>query len=217
MIRHLFVAATLAFGLAPAARAAEADAQLWVAGSASVQLDPRTRIYGSYGQRFSTIRDGLYSDSGRVVAIYKLSDRVSLGAGFVHLQILDHGRRTSTLERPFEQLDIDLGGGFSSRTQIEQSFVTGPSEMGWRLRERIGWSRLLDADTRISLGGEAFVTVISPRGGTEGFTRLRGTATLSQPISSSLVLSVGYIHQWTRRPADDEIIHAANLRLSAFF
>jgi hypothetical protein len=218
MIRRLLLVLAAAYTLpfVTAAHAAEADAQLWLASTATVDLGGNTSFFGDLGARFSDDRGGLYTDYARGAFAYELSDSVSLAAGFVHVEIRGGGRRTGTEERPFEQLIVDLGSGFSSRTRLEQRFFSSTDDTGWRLRERIGWTHELGNNLDLLLGSEAFFALDSA-GGEGGFRRLRSAALIAMPVNDALDVRLGYINQWTRRPGGDEVAHAASLTLAAHF
>src|SRR5690349_12358908 len=107
MNRSLLCAAALAAALHPASGLARSDFQQWATVAASVKASDRIRVSGESIFRLSNDRDGLYEIESNVMLGYKLDDKVTAWAGYVHNPQYSDGDFTVMERRAREQLTFD--------------------------------------------------------------------------------------------------------------
>lgn len=223
--RPLLCGLLVAAAAAPAAASAKDDSQLWLGGTATVDVGGAFRLSQEVVARFSDVRGGLYEVESNTMLGYRLDPRVTVWAGYTHDPLYAAGRFTLTEQRAREQLTVDrlpLGPGMLGlRLRLEQRWRDGAAGTGWRLRPFVRYSLPLrrGGKTAIVFSHESFVdlnrTAFQKVGGEE---RMRNAVLLATPLTKRITADIGYLNQHGFVPGGpDTSDHVATLALSASF
>ena len=214
MNRYLISAAALAAALHPASAQARSDFQQWAGVAVSVKASDRIRVSGESIFRFSNDRDELYEIENNVLLGYKLNDKVTAWAGYVHNPQYNDGDFTAMERRAREQLTFDniaqLGNAsLSARMRLEQRWRDGTDGTGWRMRPYVKVAVPLGGKTAptLNLTSETFLNLNTTSfQSQDGLDRMRTAAALSFPVSKTLKLEAGYLnqHRFVRNGPDND-------------
>jgi hypothetical protein len=196
--------------------AARGDAQnedfgIWVGGFVNGKLPPslndsagRWRVWLDvqirYGDDASTFAQGIF----RPGVGYSLSRAWTVWLGYAYNRTEPPYASTSTYEnRIWEQAtwsDLIGKSRLSSRTRLEQRFVSTGSETGWRLREFLKLSVPIKGIWSAVVSDEYFYNLNSTNyGATAGSDRNRFFIGPGVKISPTVTIEAGYLHQYTFR------------------
>ncbi|QIG79267.1 DUF2490 domain-containing protein [Stakelama tenebrarum] len=218
------VGALVAGGLcmiAPPAIAQQEDRQFWSTMAAGVRLSDTVSLQGEVVLRFGDA--GLYESEAGGFVTYRLSESVSLSAGYARVTNYTHGQVTRSEDRPRQQIDVDLGtilgGELNSRLRFEQRFRN--SDTGFRLRPRVKWKLPWRerGGPALVLSHESFVELNDTDGGQNaGYRRMRNFAGVDVPIAGSVRAEIGYLNQYDLRDrARDTMDHILSIGVGAKF
>lgn len=105
----------------------------------------------------------------------------------------------------------------SSRTRIEQRWLSSGSDLGWRLRQMVRAAVPLKQGGKVALIGSAEVFVAlndTDWGARSGFDRLRTFAGLELPLSGKSSVELGYLNQYAANATGpDRMDHVAAVNL----
>lgn len=218
------IAAFLALAASPAA-SAEQDAQLWttviangvLAGDFAASVELQTR----FGDDASRLRQ-----SNLQVALgYRTSEALTLYGGYA---LVTNHRRSGpdlTEHRLWQQASYALVASgavrVAGRTRLEQRFLEGSNEVGWRLRQQVRLALPLTPGRGPSLvaTGEIFIALNDADwGARSGLDQVRSFAGVNLPVGPRQAVEIGYLNQYVRRVgADDQINHVGLLTLAHRF
>ncbi len=217
------LAGALALAAQPA-RADEHDAQAWlnvtVLGPVSGKILAWAEVQGRFGDDASRLSQSIL----RPGVGYQISPRVSLWAGYG--RITNHNRGPDVGEdRLWQQLlwnaGTIAGGAVTSRTRLEQRFVEGGSDTGWRVRQFVKFNRPLrkGGDTSFVLTSETFIALDDADWGARaGFDQIRNFAGVGFSVTPKARIELGYLNQYIDRPGpNDRMNHIASASLLARF
>ncbi|CAN5227848.1 DUF2490 domain-containing protein [soil metagenome] len=218
-IRPLLAAIALA---SPVAVQARDDSQLWLTGTAMVDLSKKWRVSEEAVLRFSDNRNGLYEVENNLLLGYRLDEKVTIWGGYTHDPLYTAGRFTVMEHRAREQVTADnvlkLGPGkISVRLRLEQRWREGVDGTAWRFRPFIRYAVPLGKDgITLQLSHESFIdlneTGYQRVGGEE---RMRNLIAVRTPLSKKINLEVGYLNQYGFVPGgEDSDDHVASLTLN---
>ena len=225
-MRSLAFKATAALILAAAiAGPAQArdDEQLWTTASATVKLADKWRLSQELTARFSDTRKGLYEIESNTLLGYRITDNVTLWAGYTHDPQYAGGDFTVLERRAREQVTIDnlakIGRGkLSGRLRMEQRWRENIDGTGWRARPYLKYSLPLreGGKTALVLSNETFFNLNTTSfQQTEGLDRMRNLIAISTPVTKTMTLEAGYLNQHGFvRTGEDSSDHVASLSLS---
>ncbi len=214
----------LACAAAPAlAGATEDDAQIWTALNASADLDTHVvlTIEGQVRLTDDASRLGQYVIRPSIG--WKLNGTTTATLGYAHVHTDPIGPTESDEHRAWQQLSYRVIGDGKSvtvtgRSRLEQRWVEGASDMGWRYRQQLRLTAPLAGKVRAVAWTEAFISLDDTSWGQRsGLDRWRNSIGIAAPLNSAISVEPGYINQWVPRPGQDRIHHIANLSLSAKF
>ncbi|MEA3062769.1 MAG: hypothetical protein QOJ94_2550 [Sphingomonadales bacterium] len=214
--------AFLAAAALPSVAVARDDSQLWIGGSAVVDLGKRFRLSEEIVTRFSDDRGGLYEIESNTLLGIRLAPRATFWAGYTHSPSYSHGRFAAMERRAREQLTIDglpAGPGLLSlRLRMEERWRDGFAGTGWRLRPFVKYSLPLrrGGHTAIVFSHESFLnlnrTAFQARTGEE---RMRNAVAIATPLARGVNAEIGYLNQHGFvRGGPDTSDHVATLTLS---
>lgn len=220
----LALATPLLAWTAPAS--AQDDFQQWLQLGAKVDLADKIVLQDEIVARFSDDRGGLYEIENSLLLGYKLSDKVTAWAGYVHNPNYAAGDFTVMERRAREQVTIDnfakIGGAsLSARLRLEQRWRDGVDGTAWRARPyvKLGVPLGGKAAPTLNLTAEPFINLNNTAfQGVDGLERVRSAASLSFPVSKALKIEAGYLnqHRFVRNgPDTDE--HALTVSLGFSF
>lgn len=206
----LLAGLSAAYGLASAARAQTThDAQLWL--NATVQ--------GSVGRNlvyFVEVQPRIGEDVNRLQQLIlrpaigiKVSPAVTLYQGYAHIVLPRAGGPDGKEDRSFQQLSWTMGsvgpGTLSSRTRLEQRWLSGGDDMGLRLRQTaryaVPFGRGSDMAALASV--EGFVALNDTDWGARaGFDQVRAFLGVELPLPGRSTVEAGYLNQIVNDPGD---------------
>lgn len=222
-VKRSLAAALLALLPFPAEAASNPEA--WTTLSASGEIASDLELDLELVGRFGDEQGGLYEVDAGILLGYKLSDDLTIAAGYAFLPNYDDGDLTSREHRIRQQVTAGvgklLGGDFELRARLEQRLRDDGDDMGLRLRTRIAWTRPIreGAETAFRLTHESFVELNDTDWGQDaGYRRMRNFAGLRTPLSDSLQAEIGYLNQYDiESGAEDEIAHVLSVSLNVDF
>lgn len=179
------------------------DSQQWLQVHARVDLSKVLVLQQEATARFSDERRGLYEIESAALIGYRLPNKVSLWAGYVHNPSYAAGAFTGVERRVREQVTIDdfarIGRvSLSARVRMEQRWRDGVAGTGWRTRPYLELAVPLGGKSAptLSLTQEAFINMnTTPFQTRTGLERIRTGVALSFPLDRALKLEAGYLNQ----------------------
>jgi hypothetical protein len=203
--------------LATPAAAQQTDEQLWFQVNGSFALSDRNRITLEGIGRFSDRAEGFSHAEAGILFTHKTSGGIELSIGYRHVEDWDANGRLPNEERLRQMVLVPLGSGFSGRLRFEQRFNSSGSEIGFRLRPRLGFETPLTNKLKLFVTQEHFLNVNSTAWGQRGgYERMRNAVGVSIPLSESVRGEIGYLNQYRfgRDGGRDRMDHAATFTLS---
>lgn len=223
---RILVLALACGGGVPLPALAQDDFQQWLTASAIVDLTDSVEVGNETVARFGDNRGGLYELENALMLGYRVAEKVTISAGYVHNPQYDAGRFTIMERRAREQIAFDhfatLGSlTFSGRVRFEQRWRDGVGAAAWRLRPQVKAALPLGGKSApaLLLSLEPFVnlnaTSFQSSGGLE---RTRSAISLTVPIARAVKLEAGYLNQHRFvRDGPDTDDHAFTLLLGLSF
>lgn len=208
--------------VSPAALAAEDDANVWLAQTATINAGGKTVIWLEAQQRFTQDASRLGQVLLRPAIGYKLDDTTTAYIGYAHVFTNPEGPAETTEHRLFQQVSFRLAGDgkgltLTGRTRLEQRWLEERPGTGWRLRQQLRLTAPLAGKVRAVAWTEPFIGLNQTAFQREGIGLWRNFAGLSVPLGKGLVLEPGYLNQHVERTGADRVDHVGNLTLSASF
>jgi hypothetical protein len=223
-INFLTLATAGLLALPSVAGAAIEDQQIWLTGSASVDLGGGFRLSEEMVARFGNDRGGLYELENNLLLGYKISKAVTLWAGYTHNPLYSAGRFTQMERRARQQITADniakIGeGSVSLRMRTEQRWRAGLNGTGWRVRPFVRYTLPMPSKTQLIVSHESMINLNTTPGQTvSGYDRMRNSISVKVPITKALSLETGYLNQYQfTRSAPNRMDHAATMTLGASF
>lgn len=219
MSPRCFLSAAALLAATPAAARTEHDLSSWT----------NVTVQGPIGERlvaFVEVQPRVQQDVSHLDQLllrgaigYKVTSRLTLYQGFVHIALPVAGARDRNEERPFQQATWYVPvpvGELQSRTRIEQRFVSGGGDVGVRLREMLRYE--LPAGEKAAkplIHAEAFVALNDTDWGARaGFDQLRTFIGAEVPLFGSSTAELGYMNQVVNRARGDVLVnHIASVTM----
>lgn len=216
-----FAAAMLA--ATPAQAQPRHDAQVWHQTVAQGPIADDLVYFLELQPRFGNDASELSQMLLRGAAGVKLSDRVSVYQGYANVRTRPANGLETREHRSFQQVNWSLGkpGGvaLSSRSRLEQRWLSTGDDTGWRLRQMVRAAVPVKKGSKVALLGwvEGFVALNDTDWGARGgLDRVRSFAGLELPLSGKSTVETGYLNQYVKTPVGrDQMDHvfAVNLML----
>jgi hypothetical protein len=207
--------------LAPMAHAAQEDSQTWAAVHGMVGLGGRAVVNFDYQARITDE----HSRAGQILlrqAIgYRINPKTSVFGGYAYVRTDNLGAKVLDEHRLFQQANFsiaDMGksGAFTGRTRLEQRFVEGSGEVGWRMRQQVRASLPIGKGFALVGSAEPFFAFNKTAWGQKaGFDQLRLFGGLAVPVARGFAIETGYMGQYIARDAKaDRMNHIFSLALT---
>lgn len=217
-MRSILVAVPLLLLVAEPASAQRTDEQLWLQINAGVAIGARDKLTLESIGRFSDRAGGFFHAEFGALFTHKTRGGVELSLGYRHIEDWNQGTRLPSEERLRQMILVPLGSGFSGRLRFEQRFNSGGSEIGFRLRPRLGFETPLNRrGLKLVATQEHFFNLNGTAWGQNGgYERMRNTLGVSIPLGDGVRGEMGYLNQYRygRDGARDRMDHAATFTLS---
>lgn len=217
--------ALLTLAGASTASAAEDDTGLWGIASTGDTIhrngQPTNWQYAIDGQlRHSNQDSGSNTYLLRPAVGYVLQNNVSLRAGYARVDLDPDNGSTRHENRWWQQAAWTPlrweWGTLSLRSRLEFRFIEGSNDTGARFRQQVQLTApIRNSDLSLILSLEPFVNLRGTDwGATGGIDQNRTYAGIRMPITDSLSLEAGYLHQYIRRAGvDDAVNHVGVLHM----
>ncbi len=212
----------LGLGAVPA-RAADHDLQAWGASTATIAAGARGVVWLEGQARF-------WDDIGRRGQILlrpgvglKLSPTTTAILGYAYVRTTPSGRAATSEHRIWQQLGYRIAGDndgatLTGRSRVEQRFVEGASDTGWRLRQQLRLVAPLSGPMTAVGWSEAFVALDRTDWGQRGgFDRLRNFAGVSLPVAAGIMVEPGYMNEYVRQRGPNRMNHILSLTVNTSF
>lgn len=200
-MRFLLLAALL---LPCAARAeTREDEQLWINVTVQGSIKDELVYFAEAQPRFGGGASRLEQLLLRPAIGWRATPRLTLYQGYAHVVLPIEGGRDRNEERSFQQATWNAGrvgpGDLSTRTRLEQRWLSDGDDTGWRLRQMIRYRLPLRADRKgVGLLGwtEPFVALNDTDWGARaGFDQLRTFVGAEVPVGGASTAELGYMNQ----------------------
>lgn len=220
--RSIIAVAAIAVLASPAMAGTGDDAGLWTALEVSGPVRDRLLFTATARARIGEDEDGLYESELSTFLGYRITDKVSVWAGYARFGLYERNEPTEVEDRLRQQITADLGkalgGSLSSRVRLEQRFRKDAGT-GWRLRPQLAFSRPFTKDgPALVLSHESFIELNDTSlGQNAGYRRMRNFAGISVPLSKVFKAQFGYLNQADFDRGGDSIKHILDTTLSLAF
>lgn len=219
-MRLAFATAVLALGLAAAlpVLADDSDVQAWGNFAGQYRLSAKLLLWAEAQARFSEDTGGLAQSILRPALGWQAAPKATLWAGYGRITNHRPGRDQGE-DRLWQQaiwnVGPALGGQVTSRSRLEQRWVDGGGDTGWRVRQFLKYERPVGngGDTSMVLWNETFVGLNDADWGARaGFDQMRNFAGVGLSIAPKVRAEIGYINQYINRPgSNDRVNHIASI------
>lgn len=217
--RYLLAAASL-LASAPAL-AAQEDEQVWLAQFSTIEVGDKVLLFSDVQFRLTDGADRLGQVLVRPAVGYRItpSDTLFLGYAYVRTEPLN-GAPTDE-HRMFQQALVRIAGGpgkvtLTGRTRLEQRWLEGRSDMGWRLRQQVRMDAPVAKGVNAIVWAEPFVNFDTTSWGQRaGLDQVRVFGGVGLPLARGIALEAGYSGQYVNRyNAPDRMNHIGSLSLT---
>ena len=215
MTRFLLAAALLV-AAAPADAKSEHDLSSWTNVTVQGPIGDRFFWFAEAQPRVQQEVSHLDQLLLRGALGYKVTSRLTLYQGYLHVVLPIEGGADRNEERPFQQATwlVPVSyGELQSRTRVEQRFLSTGDDVGVRLRQMLRYE--LPAAKRAAkplIHAEAFVALNDTDWGAKaGFDQLRSFVGAEVPLFGTSTAELGYMNQVVNRPGDVLVNHIASV------
>ena len=216
-MRSILVALPLLLLATPAA-AQQTDEQLWLQTNASVSIGAREKVTLEGIGRFSDRAGGFFHAELGGLFTHTTRGGVELSIGYRHIQDWNQGVRLANEERLRQMILVPLGSGFTGRLRLEERFNSGGSEIGFRLRPRLGYDRPFGSHgLHLFATSEHFLNLNTTAWGARGgYERMRNAVGVAIPLGQGLRGEAGYLNQYRfgRNGGRDQMDHVLTFTLT---
>jgi Protein of unknown function (DUF2490) len=207
-----------------AAHAATEDFQTWNGLNFSTHVAKNVPITLELNGRMVDDSSRLGVTVFRPAIGYKISDSVTVFLGYTHQKTINDGRADVNENRIHQQLNWRVGkigkATLNLRARLEQRWINGSSDMGWRVRERLQLQiPLKPKKTNLVVSNELLFSLNTTNWGARaGFDQMRNFIGVNFPIGKGLTLETGYQNRYqVRRGSADRMDHIIPITLSISF
>ncbi len=223
MTRKLQMTLAAALIIAPISQAAADDFQLWTAISANgpVKEDGRFLVWFDGHARFRNDAGDLGVSILRPGLGWRLNRDLSLWAGYARVVSRQDNRADVEENRLWQQATYHvaetLGGAVTGRTRLEQRFINGGGDTGWRVRQSLRYSQPFKGTPYSAVvSNETFIALNDTNwGAASGYDQSRNFIGINYKATDHLALEGGYMLNHIRREnASDAFNHVVSVSLN---
>lgn len=202
--------------------AADEDANIWLAQSASIDLGGDVLLTLETQERLTNDASRLGQFLIRPSLGYKLDKSTSIHLGYAYVYSDPQTGASTNEHRAFQQLSFRVMGDgkgttITGRTRFEQRFLEELDGTALRIRQQFRLTSPFSEKVRAVAWTEAFFGLNQTRFQRDGIGLWRNFAGVSVPLSKGVAIEPGYLNQYVVRTGADRVDHVANLSLSANF
>jgi hypothetical protein len=218
---RIIFAAILSCGGTQAAATVD-DEQFWFQAVGQGRITGDLVYFAEVQSRFGHAMNGVDQFMLRPAIGMKLSDRLTIYQGYAHVRTPTGGGGETRENRAFQQVSWSLGqvagGPASSRTRLEQRWLSSGKDTGWRLRQMLRLAMPLTQTARgvSALGySEGFFALNDTDwGARRGMDRVRTFAGVEVPMAGKSTVELGYLNQYVNnRGRPDDVDHVLSISL----
>lgn len=214
---HRMAWLALALGTPTSAIAAE-DTNVWTGQFVTVNLDKKVFVRLEAQERFTNDADRLGQLLLRSVVAYRLSNKVSIGAGYAYVRTDPVGPALLNEHRFYQELNVRLlstesGVTLDSRSRLEQRTFEERNDTSWRMRQFVQLRAPIGANNKLVAYTEPFVDLNKTGVQRGGLSLWRNFVGVSIPLAKNAEIVPGYLNQHVFRDGDDRTDHTANINL----
>ncbi|HEX8485056.1 MAG TPA: DUF2490 domain-containing protein [Sphingomonas sp.] len=206
---------------APVTAQTSEDHQVWVNATLFGSISDKVVYFLEAQPRFGSEASRLEALLLRPAIGWKLSKRVTVHQGYVHVILPIEGGRDRNEERSFQQLlwTRPIGARFEvqARSRFEQRWRSDGDQMGLRLRQMIRGEMAVARPGGVALIGsvEGFAALNDTDWGVRsGFDQVRSFAGVEIPVGGRSTVEAGYMNQVVNQPgARTRVNHIAALNI----
>ncbi|AWW74323.1 hypothetical protein CD351_07780 [Erythrobacter sp. KY5] len=218
-MRAAILAASLtAFAATPAA--AEEDFNIWTGQFIVLDLDKEGEwfVRGEAQERFTNDADRLGQLLLRSLVGYRISDRVSIGAGYAYILTDPIGPVETNEHRFYQELNIRLietPGGITldSRNRFEQRTFEEDGEVALRFRPFLQLRVPITDNNKLVAYTEPFFALNETPLQDDGLQIWRNFVGFSIPVAQGVEVVPGYLNQTVFRDGENRADHVANVNV----
>ena len=205
------------------AEAADHDFQAWNAANLTFGVSERVSLTLEAQARWSDDAARLGQALFRPSLGYRLDPTTTASFGYGYFYNDPSDGRRSDEHRLWQQIAFQFAGDGSGltvtgRSRLEQRWVEGQDDLGWRFRQQVRMTAPLSGKLRALAWSEVFVALDDTGWGQRsGLDRWRNGLGVVVPVNASVSIEPGYINQWINRTGEDRVHHIANITLNARF
>jgi hypothetical protein len=186
----------------------QADEQVWLAGIAQGPISGKLITWIEVLPRFTDGGDRLGQTILRPALGVQLNPAATLLLGYAFIENNPDGLPSRREHRIWQQAQVRLAGTpgkavLVSRTRLEQRFLEGADEDGWRLRQFLRGQYWLSERWSLIGVSEAFVGLgATSWGQRSGLEQVRTFAAVGHAITPRITLEAGYLNQRLVQPVE---------------
>lgn len=160
---------------------------------------------------------------GRLQVGHALGKSVTAWVGWVHIASYVPSGLDTRENQVVEQFNWNIGKlgrfKFSTRTRLEQRFISRVDDTNWRWRQQVRLSAALGGKGKPSaiLWAEPFIALNSTKAQTRTFDQLRVFAGVGMALSPHLDIEAGYLNQRIYRASGNLVNHAVPIVVTLHF
>ncbi|MFM2302363.1 MAG: hypothetical protein RLZZ84_2099 [Pseudomonadota bacterium] len=218
-LRFLLVAASL-MASAPAL-AAQEDEQVWLAQFSTIEVGDKVLLFSDVQFRLTDGADRLGQVLVRPAVGYRITPTDTLFLGYAYVRTEPLNGTPTDEHRMFQQALVRIAGKpdkviVTGRTRLEQRWLEGRPDMGWRLRQQVRMDAPVGKGVNAIVWAEPFVNFDTTTWGQRaGFDQLRVFGGLGLPLAKGIALEAGYSGQYVNRfKMADRMNHIGSLSLT---
>lgn len=225
-IKNLTLLALITFCcISTTAYATDHDSQIWTTVNLNTAITDRISTNLELQARFTEDASVYGQQFVRPSVTYQLNDVFSLTAGYVHV-LTNTSKNISFREnRPWQQVGYHLfkneyGTTLDGRTRLEQRFIEGGDDTGWRIRQQLRFETPLQEKGRVKLllWNETFYSFNDTDWGQrDDLDQIRNFIGVTLPVFAKTSLDAGYLNQAIFRTGEDRMNHALATTLTIRF
>ena len=208
--------------IAAPARAAEEDANIWLAQFATINASEKVFVRLEAQERFTDDAGRLGQLLLRTMVGYRIDKQTSIGAGYAYVLTDPIGpvrRNEHRFYQEFNHRLIETEGGVTldARTRLEQRTFEEHEGTAWRLRQFVQVRVPIAKSNKLVAFTEPFIDLNETAVQRGGLSLWRNFVGVSVPLSKQAELVPGYLNQYVVRTGPDRVDHTANIGLFMTF